>query len=191
MNKNLTKYVLTAESIVPTKLCKDLIKEINKGKTNWIQHTWHNRISDDSNLSLSGKNELYNYYLENENANELNKILWSVIYGYVKHFKFNWFDSFAGYTFPRFNIYKKNLKMANHCDHIATIFDGNRKGVPILSVLGVLNDNYQGGEFIMFEDMEFKMKQGDVLVFPSNFLYPHKVEPVTKGTRHSFISWVW
>jgi predicted 2-oxoglutarate/Fe(II)-dependent dioxygenase YbiX len=81
--------------------------------------------------------------------------------------------------------------MAEHCDHIQSMFDGERKGIPILSVLCILNDNYSGGEFIMFKDKEIKLKQGDLLIFPSNFLFPHKVEPVTRGTRYSFISWVW
>ena len=35
------------------------------------------------------------------------------------------------------------------------------------------------------------LKKGDVIIFPSNFMYPHKVEPVTKGTRYYYISWVW
>jgi predicted 2-oxoglutarate/Fe(II)-dependent dioxygenase YbiX len=43
----------------------------------------------------------------------------------------------------------------------------------------------------MFDDYEIKFKQGDVIIFPSLFLYPHKVEPVKKGTRYSYISWVW
>jgi len=71
------------------------------------------------------------------------------------------------------------------------MFDGERKGIPVLSVLGILNDNYKGGEFIMFQDEEIKFKTGDLLIFPSNFLYPHRVEPVTKGIRYSFISWTW
>ena len=36
-----------------------------------------------------------------------------------------------------------------------------------------------------------KLNQGDVLIFPSNFLYPHKVNSIKKGTRYSFVSWVW
>jgi predicted 2-oxoglutarate/Fe(II)-dependent dioxygenase YbiX len=71
------------------------------------------------------------------------------------------------------------------------MFDGERKGIPILSCLGLLNDDYEGGEFIMFDDMKIDFKKGDLLIFPSNFLYPHKVQPVTKGTRYSYISWVW
>ena len=34
-------------------------------------------------------------------------------------------------------------------------------------------------------------KKGDLLIFPSNFLYPHEVEPVTKGVRYSYVSWIW
>ena len=34
-------------------------------------------------------------------------------------------------------------------------------------------------------------KKGDLLIFPSNFLYPHKITPITKGVRYSYVSWVW
>jgi len=91
----------------------------------------------------------------------------------------------------RYNIYKKNKTMANHCDHITSLFDGKNKGIPILSILGVLNHDYEGGEFIMFNNKRYDLKQGDVLVFPSNFMYPHKVNPVTKKIRYSYVSWVW
>jgi predicted 2-oxoglutarate/Fe(II)-dependent dioxygenase YbiX len=80
--------------------------------------------------------------------------------------------------------------MALHADHIHSMFDGERKGIPILSVLGVLNDDYEGGEFYLI-DKKTDLSKGDIIVFPSNFMYPHKVEPVTKGTRYSYISWIW
>ena len=190
MHKKLEKYSLTAQSVVPAELCKAMIKDLNKSKKDWKQHTWHNRKTNDE-VNISGNKELLNVYLENENSQKIMKITWNVIQGYIKNLNFNWFNTWEGHTQIRFNIYKKGLRMADHCDHIGSMFDGNRKGIPILSVLGVLNDNYEGGEFIMFNDMEIKLKQGDILVFPSNFLYPHRVEPVTKGTRYSFISWVW
>ena len=40
--------------------------------------------------------------------------------------------------------------MAEHCDHISSLFDGQIKGIPMLSVVGQLNDNFEGGEFVMF-----------------------------------------
>ena len=43
----------------------------------------------------------------------------------------------------------------------------------------------------MFEDKKIDTKKGDLLIFPSNFLYPHRIAPVTKGARYSYVSWVW
>lgn len=37
--------------------------------------------------------------------------------------------------------------MRKHYDHIHSIFDGQRKGIPVLSMLGILNNDYEGGEF--------------------------------------------
>ena len=119
------------------------------------------------------------------------KKLWFEIDNYIKYYNFKWFDGWQGYTTIRFNRYEKNKKIAEHCDHIHTMFDGKIKGIPTLSVLGILNDNYKGGEFIMFQNKVIKLKQGDLLIFPSNFLFPHKVEPVSEGIRYSYISWVY
>ena len=78
-----------------------------------------------------------------------------------------------------------------HADRVQQMFDGERKGIPTLSVVGLLNDDFEGGEFIMFEDEKISLKQGDILIFPSTFMYPHKVTQITKGVRYSFVSWVW
>ncbi len=79
--------------------------------------------------------------------------------------------------------------MREHYDHIHSIFDGERKGIPILSIVGFLNDDYEGGEFLFSRKHEIPLKAGDILVFPSNFMYPHEVKEVTKGERYSFVAW--
>ena len=78
-----------------------------------------------------------------------------------------------------------------HCDHIHSLFDGERKGVPILSIVGALNNDYTGGEFIMWNEEKIELPAGSVMIFPSSFLYPHEVRPVITGTRYSFVQWVW
>ena len=80
--------------------------------------------------------------------------------------------------------------MAQHVDHIHTLFEGDRRGIPVLSIVGMLNDDYDGWEFMLFDDWHVPLKTGDVIIFPSVFLYPHRVEPITRGTRYTFISWV-
>lgn len=53
-----------------------------------------------------------------------------------------------------------------------------------------LNDNYDGGEFAFFDrEISVKASKGSAVLFPSNFMYPHEILPVTKGTRYSIITW--
>lgn len=60
-----------------------------------------------------------------------------------------------------------------------------------LTVIMSMNDAYEGGEIAMFNrELVYKLDAGDVLVFPSNFMYPHEIMPVTEGTRYSIITWV-
>ena len=154
------------------------------------QHTFNNKMTGE-NKPRSGSKELSVSWDDCPSKSILTKELWYVIHDYLTYIDMPWFVSWSGYTPPRFNKYDEDKKMALHCDHIHSMFDGERKGVPILSILGVLNDDYVGGEFVMFDDTKIKFDKGDVLVFPSLFLYPHKVEPVKSGTRYSYISWVW
>ena len=106
----------------------------------------------------------------------------------TEHLKyFSWFTEYSDISTVRFNKHTENEKTDLHCD----LFEGDLTGSPILTVIGVLNDDYKGGNFIMFDEYEIELKQGDVIIFPSNFIYPYKVEPVTQGVRHSFISWVY
>jgi len=110
-----------------------------------------------------------------------------------KEEKIDWYEGWSGYTFPKFIEYNKGTLMTNHCDHIHDIFSKNGQigGIPTLSIITALNDNYSGGEMIMCEKYKYRLKTGETVVFPSNFLYPHKIKKITKGTRHSMVSWVY
>jgi predicted 2-oxoglutarate/Fe(II)-dependent dioxygenase YbiX len=53
-----------------------------------------------------------------------------------------------------------------------------------------LNDEYEGGELAFFDrEISIKAPKGAAVLFPSNFMYPHEILPVTKGTRYSIITW--
>lgn len=96
-----------------------------------------------------------------------------------------------GATHPRFNRYSENTNMRKHVDHIKSAFDGTRRGIPILSMVSVFNDDYEGGEFVFNDDHVVELKAGDTIVFPSVFMYAHRVETVTKGSRLSCVTWVY
>ena len=54
-----------------------------------------------------------------------------------------------------------------------------------------LNDNYEGGNFLMHTDIgpvSKQLKAGEAVIFP--IIYPHGVTPVTKGTRENILGWL-
>lgn len=79
--------------------------------------------------------------------------------------------------------------MLPHVDHIHYLFDGKSKGIPVLSIVGLLNDDFTEGRFVFWDKYDIDMEAGDIVIFPSNFLYKHRVTPVTQGIRYSFVSW--
>ena len=195
MNKNIEHYVFHKENFLDEKYCENCINELNK--CDWKKHFWYTPTTNSHEYGLSGDNEpeIFEHYMFSNNIGKINDFiiqkLHSTILEYIESLKFNWFDGWAGYVPLKFIRYFPGQKMRNHCDHIYDMFDGERKGIPILSMVGILNDDYEGGEFIMFGDKKIDTKKGDLLIFPSNFLYPHKVAPVIKGVRYSYTSWVW
>ena len=53
-----------------------------------------------------------------------------------------------------------------------------------------LNDDFVGGEFSFFDrEIMIRLPKGSVVMFPSNFMYPHEIMPVIEGTRYSIITW--
>lgn len=65
-----------------------------------------------------------------------------------------------------------------------------------LSVILILNDDYEGGSLVFKctkKDntiLEVPRKSGRVILFPSNFLFPHAVQKITKGCRYSIVAWI-
>lgn len=190
INKDFSYYIKNFEGYIEDDICDITIEELNKRDNEFEQHTFYNS-KNDSNTTKSGDKELDITNCDTSKKSYIMDKIWNALHDYMGHIKLPYYDGWVGYSPIRWNRYKETRKMAEHCDHIQSLFDGKRKGVPILSVLGSLNDDYTGGELVFFGDQTIKFGKGDLLIFPSNFLYPHRVEPVTSGTRWSYVSWVW
>lgn len=184
MSMNLKNYVIFFENFIDQKTCKTIVKKLKKEK--WGLHSYNS--GEDV---ISFENDLSVCSVTFPEAKTLQQNIWHALRAYIDNYKFPWFPGWAGYTDLRFNKYDVGTEMRLHCDHITSIFDGTIKGVPVLTILGSLNDNYSGGELVMFGNEQVKLEAGSLMIFPSNFLYPHQVLPITKGTRYSYVSWVW
>lgn len=59
----------------------------------------------------------------------------------------------------------------------------------VVSLVGYPNDDYEGGELeFRLQRLKIKPRAGDLFVFPSNFMYPHKSLPVVSGTKYSIVT---
>jgi hypothetical protein len=194
MLENIKDYILV-KNCIPKEVCDATIKDISNNV--WEKHLWQNYgvVKERPTFPPSELDVA-------ESTPEQNQLLYPYMGEALKQYEDriisnNSFDDFISncglhIACPvRFNRYNTNTLMKSHHDHIHSLFDGERKGIPTLSIVGVLNDNYEGGNFLFFKDYEIKLNQGDILIFPSIFIFPHRVDKVTKGTRYSFVSWAW
>jgi hypothetical protein len=74
-----------------------------------------------------------------------------------------------------------------HVDHFAEI-------PRTMSCILLLNNDYEGGNLCFRNpdgsgEWEVEVKPNRMIIWPSNFLYPHTVKPVTKGKRYSVVAW--
>ena len=84
--------------------------------------------------------------------------------------------------------YSPEGKYEIHTDHFTT-------SIRALSIIINLNDDYEGGDLIFTDQSEkeikrLKLGKGSIVFFPSNFMYPHSIQPITKGTRYSIVAWL-
>lgn len=55
------------------------------------------------------------------------------------------------------------------------------KSVRILTLVGMLNDNYEGGIYnFPKQDISIKLKAGSIILFPPYWTHPHSVSKITK-----------
>ena len=185
--KTIKDYI-SVKNIIPTEVCEELIDECNK--KDWQKHTW-NSYAEGTTLSEPTK-ELDVMPCTQEQQNKITPYLLKALEDYQikvsvpgEKTEGLWLTKFSPI---RFNKYEVGTMMREHYDHIHSLFDGKMKGVPIVSIVANLNTDYEGAEFYC-RGKEIKLKTGDILLFPSNFMYPHEVKETTKGTRYSFVSW--
>lgn len=171
-------------NLIPTDVCNDVITN-NDTLPEWVKHTWY------SGGDTTARHDQEPDMLFNHNSS-LDEYIVQALDRY--HYDLNRQKSIpdnislvSNYSKIRLNRYKTGSIMSEHFDLIRR---GKDDGVPVLSLVGSLNDNYTGGQFMM-NDKIIELKQGDILVFPSTFLYPHGVEEVTEGTRYTFVTWAY
>ena len=207
MEKNIEKYVFVKEGLLDNEFCQYAIEKLNQIDA-WESHEWG---YDTPSADIIKGNELYgtkNFLSghpdepetissskENSEMKDLREFLQQkikeVLWEYIDNLKFEWYKNAHAAGDIKFLKYSLNQAMRIHCDHVHSIFDGEKKGIPVLTAIGIFNDDFEGGNLVLCEDKNINIKEGGLVMFPSIFLFPHEVKIITKGNRYSYTTWIW
>jgi hypothetical protein len=119
---------------------------------------------------------------ENEELYKIHSIVFNKVRPCVDDYGNYWgvgIRSYEAFNFVKYEGAGTHFKI--HADHGPTY-------VTTVSIVVYLNDNYEGGElwFPRF-DLTIKPKAGDIVVFPSTYIYEHASQDMISGTKYSVV----
>lgn len=98
-------------------------------------------------------------------------------------------DYEARYNFKMEFMESINFVKYNPGQHFNVHTDSGFSYFCTLSSVGWFNDDYDGGElWFPYLNLTFKPQKGDVLFFPSTYIYAHGSKEVTKGIKYSAVT---
>jgi predicted 2-oxoglutarate/Fe(II)-dependent dioxygenase YbiX len=190
INNSLEKYIKVFNNAMPDDILENLIK-ICKESTYFQQASI---IGEDYKNVLDEKiRKTFSWHMKNIGVKSLTEVHWTnFLYNVFNQSVDNYLKSLnisESYLVNDIQILKYNVG-GHYKFHIDNAVNIHRT----YSCIFFLNDDYEGGELIFKfpgDNREYKInkQKNSVVVWPSNFLYPHSVTPVIKGERYSVVSW--
>ena len=184
--KNINDYIVVLENVMTHNLCDAILEEFSN------EEEWQKTgVGNDGKINdkiRTAETVLISYpHVIEKNPKirqKLDKYIFAsaglTIKKYNEHFPLCRIEEDSGYELLR---YKEGQFYVQHTDSF--------KAAPrAVSCSFALNDDFEGGEWGFFDrEKVLKAPKGSAVLFPSNFMYPHEIMPVTKGVRYSIITW--
>jgi predicted 2-oxoglutarate/Fe(II)-dependent dioxygenase YbiX len=186
----LNNFIKIYDEIMPWEILSNFLKYINKVnfEPSKIINTGNPEGSVDFNIRRTFVYTLNDYHQSLTNVHWYN-----LIKNYFNKNLNKYKSEVSGYCFWDQIIDISVLKYENngfftwHTDDAAEI-------PRTLSCILLLNNDYEGGNLCFKNpdgtgEWEVEVKPNRMIIWPSNFLYPHTVKPVMKGKRYSVVAW--
>lgn len=186
MPRDLREFVKVFDDAIPLDLCDRIIQEYQNDK-NWEPTSVgpgiiNQKIRRVNTIKIDDPSVIYQNFDKRQRLSfEMTESMYYAIQKFQKIAPAMSAEANSGYELLRYqegDFYTEHTdSFISHPRHVSCSFH--------------LNDDYEGGEFAFFNrEFKIKAKKGSLVMFPSNFMFPHEILPVTKGTRYSIITWI-
>ena len=122
-------------------------------------------------------------------------LLWSKTKEYLESIKNlpcltdNFFESIFRIEPISYLKYKPGYFYKTHSDE-AFLFPAQPDFFRELSYVFFVNEDFSGGALhFPNQNKVIKPRENTLIIFPSNWCFPHEVLPVTRGVRHTAVTW--
>lgn len=183
--KNINDYIVVFEDVMTHSLCDAILKEFSNEEEWQKTLVGHGEVNDKIRTAETVVISYPHVIEKNPKVRQkLDKYVFAsaglTIKKYNEKFPLCRIEEDSGYEMLR---YKEGQFYTQHTDS----FKLRPRAV---SCSFALNDDFEGGEWGFFDrEKVLKAPKGSAVLFPSNFMYPHEIMPVTKGVRYSVITW--
>jgi hypothetical protein len=189
---DLSSFIKVYKSAISDFLCDKVLKEFENENFTYstVSSTGVNYVNTSTRNAKSLNISKYTDYTKKALDQSLYKIFNSAVEDYVTNSKFIHINKDSGYQLVKYEtggFFKlhtdQNLRDPNLTSEIRS---------RVLSGVVVVNNDFVGGDLCFFDGGHRyipELSKGDLIIFPSNFLFPHEVTPVTEGTRYSIVTW--
>lgn len=180
---SITDYIKVFDNVLSDSLCEKIIGEFNESE--WVDGLVKNGVIDDHrNVSTISISSSHVTKLNKEARESIDKEVFigagNAMNSYLSLYPETEVSMDTGYELLR---YKNEQYYKQHTD-------ASKEYPRVVSCSFALNNEYEGGEFAFFDrSLTIRVPKGSAILFPSNFMYPHEILPITKGTRYSIITW--
>ena len=127
--------------LIPDDLCDKIIARVDKRP--WKDHKWY-----DAGLKQDVEEADFQTLKDDTASGKIYPLIQDLLEAY--HEKYHQPENTNSDLFwsvasnVKFNKYSEGDSIKPHHDHIHDMFDGNLRGIPVTSIIGVLNYDYEG-----------------------------------------------
>ncbi len=194
--KKLTDYILTVDNLMSDDLIERLISEYSD-ESEWLAYSenYHGKASGKGifvcNPEVIGDSKSRKILSE-----EITSSFSKAFEAYKKKYSRVNEEGYDYLMLEKINPirllrYSTGHYLGNHIDKLPDVLP-NQPGWPVVSCSMCVNSDYRGGNMILIDgDISVEPKSGRAILFPSNFLFPHAIDPIISGTRYVLVSWAW